>query len=76
MMPVRWMAPEAIRSGIYSSKSDMWSLGVLVWEIFSLGELPYKDLRIRDHINDFLLKLESGYRMGQPSVYFEKAYET
>ena len=40
--PVRWMAPEAMAEAQFSSKSDMWSFGVLLWEITALGETPHR----------------------------------
>lgn len=40
-VPVRWSPPEVLRRGEYSSASDVWSFGVLMWEIFSLGEVPF-----------------------------------
>jgi serine/threonine protein kinase len=41
LLPVRWMAIESLLSGIYSEMSDVWSFGVLVWEMFSYGIQPY-----------------------------------
>lgn len=40
-IPIRWSAPEVLKRGQYSSASDVWSTGVLLWEVFSLGDLPY-----------------------------------
>ncbi|XP_044078455.1 platelet-derived growth factor receptor beta-like isoform X1 [Siniperca chuatsi] len=62
-LPVKWMSPESIFQNIYSSQSDVWSYGVLLWEIFSLGGSPYPDLPMTQ---EFYSALKRGYRMSRP----------
>ena len=42
-IPLRWMPPEAIFDDNFSAKSDVWSYGVLVWEIYNFGQMPYHE---------------------------------
>uniref|UniRef100_A0A8C2EYQ8 Vascular endothelial growth factor receptor 3 n=1 Tax=Cyprinus carpio TaxID=7962 RepID=A0A8C2EYQ8_CYPCA len=62
-LPLKWMAPESIFDKVYTSQSDVWSFGVLLWEIFSLGASPYPGLQIDE---DFCKRLKDGTRMRAP----------
>eukprot|EP00049_Salpingoeca_infusionum_P027450 m.32424 g.32424 ORF g.32424 m.32424 type:complete len:592 (-) comp9519_c0_seq2:165-1940(-) len=61
-MPIKWTAPEALCYDAFSTKSDVWSFGILLWEISTFGDVPYRDMEARDVIT----KLEEGYRMPEP----------
>uniref|UniRef100_A0A6Q2XR39 receptor protein-tyrosine kinase n=1 Tax=Esox lucius TaxID=8010 RepID=A0A6Q2XR39_ESOLU len=62
-LPVKWMAPESIFDNMYTSLSDVWSYGILLWEIFSLGGTPYPGMVVD---SSFYNKIKSGYRMAKP----------
>lgn len=44
LMPVRWMSPESLADGVFTSDSDVWSYGVVLWEMATLAEQPYQGL--------------------------------
>ncbi|XP_069370009.1 tyrosine-protein kinase SYK isoform X2 [Paralichthys olivaceus] len=60
--PVKWYAPECINYFKFSSKSDVWSFGVLMWEAYSYGQKPYKGMKG----NEVMQMIESGSRMDAP----------
>ncbi|KAL3866740.1 hypothetical protein ACJMK2_044019 [Sinanodonta woodiana] len=60
--PIKWTAPEALKDKKFTSKSDMWSFGILLWEIYSFGRVPYP----RIPLSDVVVHVERGYRMEAP----------
>ena len=62
MVPWRWMAIEYITKGYFALNSDVWSYGVLLWEILSFGRVPYGMLGYEEMSR----KLEEGYRLPCP----------
>lgn len=70
-MPIRWMAPESLIDHIYSTKSDVWSLGILMWEIVTLGWTPYPGLSP----HDIPKYLKSGKRLDKPDHCKRELYQ-
>uniref|UniRef100_A0A182N1W2 non-specific protein-tyrosine kinase n=1 Tax=Anopheles dirus TaxID=7168 RepID=A0A182N1W2_9DIPT len=60
--PIKWTAPEGLAYNKFSTKSDVWAFGVLLWEIATYGMSPYPGIDLTDVFH----KLESGYRMERP----------
>ncbi|XP_041130646.1 ephrin type-B receptor 2-like isoform X2 [Polyodon spathula] len=61
-IPIRWTAPEAIQYRKFTSASDVWSYGIVMWEVMSYGERPYWDMTNQDVIN----AIEQDYRLPPP----------
>ncbi|XP_020491449.2 vascular endothelial growth factor receptor kdr-like [Labrus bergylta] len=72
-LPLKWMAPEAIFDKVYTTQSDVWSFGVLMWEIFSLGASPYPGVQIDE---EFCCRLKEGTRMRAPEYSSSEIYQT
>ncbi|CAH1789999.1 unnamed protein product, partial [Owenia fusiformis] len=62
MLPVRWLSPECVRYGKFTTESDTWAFGVVLWEIFSYGKQPYYG-----HGNEEVLHLvQDGILLNKP----------
>ncbi|KAK1157886.1 tyrosine-protein kinase CSK [Huso huso] len=61
-LPVKWTSPEALREKKFSTKSDVWSYGILLWEIYSFGRVPYPRIALKDVVP----RVEKGYKMDAP----------
>ncbi|XP_061630793.1 tyrosine-protein kinase CSK-like isoform X1 [Phyllopteryx taeniolatus] len=70
-LPVKWTSPEALKEKKFSTKSDVWSYGVLLWEIYSFGRMPYPKVQLKD-VGPLL---ERGYRMPIPDGCPEALYD-
>ncbi|XP_066595119.1 uncharacterized protein [Prorops nasuta] len=62
-LPIRWMAPESLMYSLFTTKTDVWSFGILMWEIVTLGSTPYPDMTAREVMRN----VQSGYRLERPS---------
>ncbi|NWZ59466.1 KSYK kinase, partial [Haliaeetus albicilla] len=69
--PVKWYAPECMNFYKFSSKSDVWSFGVLMWEAFSYGQKPYKGMKG----GEVAQMIERGERMERPEVCPTEVYD-
>nr|4HW7_A Chain A, Macrophage colony-stimulating factor 1 receptor [Homo sapiens]4R7H_A Chain A, Macrophage colony-stimulating factor 1 receptor [Homo sapiens]4R7I_A Chain A, Macrophage colony-stimulating factor 1 receptor [Homo sapiens]6N33_A Chain A, Macrophage colony-stimulating factor 1 receptor [Homo sapiens]7MFC_A Chain A, Macrophage colony-stimulating factor 1 receptor [Homo sapiens] len=70
-LPVKWMAPESIFDSVYTVQSDVWSYGILLWEIFSLGLNPYPGILVN---SKFYKLVKDGYQMAQPAFAPKNIY--
>lgn len=70
-IPLRWLSIEAMRDRIYSTASDVWAFGIVLWEICTLGGFPYPTINDRDLL-EFLLE---GERMEKPTNCTDEIYQ-
>ncbi|XP_014609483.1 PREDICTED: vascular endothelial growth factor receptor 1 isoform X2 [Polistes canadensis] len=69
-LPIKWMAIESIRDRVFSTQSDIWSFGIVLWEFFTLAETPYPGMEAEKQYQ----KLIEGYRMEQPAYATPDVY--
>ncbi|KAK7880514.1 hypothetical protein WMY93_032840 [Mugilogobius chulae] len=62
-LPVKWMSPESIFLCVYTTQSDVWSYGVLLWEIYSMGRSPYPNMAVD---SNFYRRIKDGVHMERP----------
>uniref|UniRef100_A0A3B4WNJ3 Tyrosine-protein kinase n=1 Tax=Seriola lalandi dorsalis TaxID=1841481 RepID=A0A3B4WNJ3_SERLL len=68
--PVKWSAPEVIKFCKFSSKSDVWSFGVLMWEVYNEGRLPYENRSNTEVVES----LNAGLRLLKPRLAPDAVY--
>ncbi|XP_035788952.1 protein sevenless-like isoform X2 [Anopheles albimanus] len=71
LLPVRWMSPESLVDGVFTSQSDIWAFGVLLWEIMTLGEQPYQaknNVEVLNHVRE-------GGHLDRPKVCPNEMFE-
>ncbi|KAJ6629276.1 Vascular endothelial growth factor receptor 1 [Pseudolycoriella hygida] len=71
-LPLKWLALESISDQTFSTLSDVWSFGILMWELFSLGTTPYPGMEANQ---EFFYKLRKGYRMEKPESATKEVYD-
>uniref|UniRef100_A0A8C5AIQ2 receptor protein-tyrosine kinase n=1 Tax=Gadus morhua TaxID=8049 RepID=A0A8C5AIQ2_GADMO len=71
-LPVKWMSLESIFECVYTFESDVWSYGILLWEIFSLGNSPYPGMPVD---SKFYKLIKEGYRMDAPDFAPSEMYQ-
>ncbi|XP_026463781.1 tyrosine-protein kinase CSK-like [Ctenocephalides felis] len=70
-LPIKWTAPEALKQSRFSNKSDMWSFGILLWEIYSFGRVPYPRIPLADVVK----YVEKGYKLEAPEGCPSEVYD-
>ena len=71
VVPIKWLAPEALLRGHYTSQSDVWAFGVLLWEIMTMGANPYPSVPMENLYN----LLRGGHRMECPDKCPSQIYQ-
>ncbi|XP_028394789.1 hemicentin-1-like [Dendronephthya gigantea] len=68
---IRWLAIESLTDGLYTTKSDVWSFAVVIWEIETSGCVPYPELEVEDLVS----QIREGYRLSKPGKSSNETYK-
>lgn len=71
-LPFKWLALESISDHVFSTHSDVWAFGIVLWEMFSLAKVPYPGM---DANQTLYMKLRDGYRMEKPQYANQDLYD-
>ncbi|XP_052893749.1 vascular endothelial growth factor receptor 1 [Anopheles moucheti] len=71
-LPFKWLALECISDNLFSTYSDAWAYGIVLWELFSLGKVPYPGMEANQELYN---KLRDGYRMDKPQYSNQDIYD-
>jgi serine/threonine protein kinase len=63
LIPYRWSSIEVLKYGTFSTQSDIWSFGIVMWEIFNFGMIPYSNMSNQEVVQQVI----NGYRLNSPS---------
>lgn len=69
--PIKWAPPEVLNYTRFSSKSDVWAYGVLMWEVFTCGKMPYGRLKNTEVVD----RVQRGIILERPKACFKEVYE-
>lgn len=70
-IPIKWYAPESIERSRFTSKSDVWSFGITLWEMWTYGDVPYGD----DNGTEVYNFIKAGKRLSKPHECYDSTYE-
>ena len=70
-LPVRWSAPEALEDRKFSEASEIWSFGILMYEVWTKGALPYQGM----HNQKVWVQVSNGYRLPKPDGCSQEVYD-
>ncbi|XP_055331095.1 fibroblast growth factor receptor 1-A-like [Paramacrobiotus metropolitanus] len=74
-LPIKWMAPEAILDKRFTMKSDVWSFGIVIWEIFTFADNPYAEVFREMDVSALVRFLQTGNRLPRPEIISDEMFD-